>query len=79
MMVRLEMEGDLLTHTETAAKARGLSFDEFITVALRSAIAQTGFTTPSDFSQKVHDFRTHLENPWSLLADLETNAAVMRK
>jgi hypothetical protein len=42
-------------------------------------VAQAQFVAPTAFTQKVHDFGTHLESPWTLLADLETNAAVMRK
>ena len=79
MMLRMEVEGELLTQAEAAAKARGLTLNEFVAVALRSAVAQTSFTAPSAFAQKVHDFGAHLESPWSLLADLETSAAVMRK
>jgi hypothetical protein len=79
MILRMEVEGDLISQAEAAAKARGLAFHEFVSVALRSAVAQTQFTPPSAFTQKVHDFGAHLESPWSLLAELETNAAVMRK
>ncbi|MGZ8900475.1 MAG: hypothetical protein ACXW3Z_10300 [Limisphaerales bacterium] len=79
MILRLEVESNLLTQAEAAAKARGLAFNEFVMVALRSAVAQTKFTAPSAFTQKVHDFGAHLESPWSLLAELETNAALMRK
>ena len=45
--------------------------------ALRGAVEQAKFATPPVFTQKVHDFGVHLDSPWSLLADLETNAAVM--
>lgn len=79
MILRLEVDGDLITQAEAAAKARGLAFNEFVVVALRSAVAQTKFTPPSAFTQKTHDFGAHLESPWSLLADLETNATVTRK
>lgn len=79
MILRMEVEGNLITQAEAAAKARGLGFNEFVSVALRSAVAQTKFTPPSSFTQKVHDFGSHLESPWSLLAELETNGAVVRK
>lgn len=75
-MLRLEMEDELIAQVEASAKAQGLGFKDFVATALRSAVAQTKFTAPQTFTQKVHDFGTHLENPWSLLAEMETNALV---
>ena len=79
MIVRLEIEGDLLTRVEAVARTQGIEFKEFVNAALQNAVAQAKFVPPAHFSQKVHDFGTHLESPWTLLADLETNAVVMRK
>jgi hypothetical protein len=79
MILRLDVSGELMTQVETAAKARGVSFQEFVTNALSSAVAQTKIVAPRTFSQKVHDFGTHLDNPWTLLSDLETSAALARK
>ena len=79
MILSLEVSGDLMTRVETAAKAQGVSFQEFVTNALNSAVAQTKAAPPRIFSQKVHDFGTHLENPWTLLSDLETSGALARK
>ena len=79
MIVRLEIEGELLSQAEAAARGQGIQFKEFVSTALRHAVAQAKVVPPARFSQKVHDFGTHLESPWTLLADLETSAAVMRK
>ena len=79
MMVPLEIKDDLLTQAETAAKLQGISFREFVAAALQSAIVRARFSPPAPFVQKVHDFGTHLESPWSLLSDLETTAAVMMR
>ena len=79
MIVRLEMEGELLTQVEAAARGQGIEFKEFVNGALSAAVAQAKFVAPATFTQKVHDFGTHLESPWSLLAELETNAVLMRK
>ena len=79
MIVRLEIDGNLLSEVEAAARAQGIDFKEFVHTALRNAVSHAQFITPAPFSQKVHDFGLHLESPWTLLADLETNAAVMRK
>lgn len=76
-MLRVEVEDELVTQTEAAAKQQGVSFKEFIATALRGAVEQAKFATPPVFTQKVRDFGAHLESPWSLLADLETNAALM--
>lgn len=79
MILRLELETDLFSQIEAAAKSRGLGFDQFVIEALRSAVAQTKPAMPSSFIQRVHDFGAHLESPWTVLAEIETNAAVMRK
>ena len=79
MIVRLDIEGDLLSQVEAVARGQGIEFKEFVNTALRAAVAQAKFVAPSTFTQKVHDFGAHLESPWTLLADLETNAAVMHK
>jgi hypothetical protein len=79
MILRLELNGDLLTQVERAAKAQGVSLQEFATTALSSAVVQTKFVATRTFSQKVHDFGTHLENPWTLLSDLETSAMLPPK
>lgn len=76
-MLRVEVEDELVAQTEAAAKQQGVSFKDFVATALRGAVAQAKFATPPVFTQKEHDFGTHLESPWSLLADLETNAALM--
>jgi hypothetical protein len=79
MMLRLEIEDELMGQAEAAAKAQGVSFDAFVKQALRGAVAQTRFRAPTIFEQRVHDFGADLESPWSLLADLETSAAVLMR
>jgi len=79
MIVRLEIEGELLSQAEAAARGQGIHFKEFVSAALRQAVADSKAVAPAAFTQKVHDFGTHLESPWTLLADLETSAAVLRK
>jgi hypothetical protein len=79
MILRLDVSGDLMTQVEMAAKAQGVSFQEFAISALKGAVVQTGFVNPLPFSQKVHDFGAHLESPWTILSDLETSTALVRK
>lgn len=77
MMLRVEIEDELMARSEAAAKQQGVSFKEFVSTALKTAVMQAKFATPPVFKQKVHDFGAHLESPWSLLADLETSGAML--
>ena len=40
MIVRLEIEGELLSQAEAAARVQGIQFKEFVSTALRQAVAQ---------------------------------------
>ena len=79
MIVRVQVEDDLLARVEVAASSQGVQFDAFVASALRVAVAQVQLTAPIRFVQKVHDFGTHLESPWSLLAELETTGALVQR
>ena len=79
MITNLDLDDKLASEVESAAKARGLSMREFIRMALRRAIdspAPPG--GPAHFKQRVHDFGTHIESPWTLLADIETEEYVLK-
>lgn len=77
MMLRVEIEDQLVAQSEAAAKQQGVNFKEFVSTALKTAVTQSKFAKPPVFKQNVHDFGTNLESPWSLLADLETSAAML--
>ncbi|HEX7862929.1 MAG TPA: hypothetical protein VF773_21530 [Verrucomicrobiae bacterium] len=79
MIIRVEVEDDLAAQVEVAARTQGIQFDAFVASALGVAVSQAQLTAPGPFVQKVHDFGTHLESPWSLLADLETSAAQIQR
>jgi hypothetical protein len=73
MMTNLEIENSLAAELEAAAKARGISTRDFIRHAILQAIQNPGaFHLPNPFVQQVHDFGTHIESPWTVLVDLET-------
>ena len=73
MITNLEIDDSLATLVESAAKARGISTREFIRTALRQAVATPGaIVKPARFEQRVHDFGTHIESPWTLLVDTES-------
>jgi hypothetical protein len=73
MMTNLEIDDSLAAEIESAAKERGVSTREFIRNALRKAVAAPGVKVkPMRFEQRVHDFGTHIESPWTILVDIES-------
>jgi hypothetical protein len=73
MLTTLDLESSLLARIEAAAQARGISTREFIREALRQALEDApGTRTLQPFVQRVHDFGIHIESPWTILADMET-------
>ena len=79
MITNVELDDSLAEQVESAAKAQGLSTREFIRGALRQALANPAqIVAPPAFVQRVHDFGTHLESPWTLLVDLETEKYVRK-
>ena len=78
MITKFDIDDSLAAQVESTAKARGMSFREFIREALRQAVRTAApVGKPIRFVQSVHDFGTHLENPWTLLADLETEEHIL--
>jgi hypothetical protein len=69
----LEIDDKLAAQLESAAKARGISTREFICGTLRQALKESGAgVKPTRFVQRVHDFGTHIESPWTILVDIES-------
>jgi metal-responsive CopG/Arc/MetJ family transcriptional regulator len=69
----LEIEDALAAELESAAKAHGISTREFIRGALRQALEDSsGSVNRTRFVQRVHDFGTHIESPWTILVDIES-------
>jgi hypothetical protein len=69
----LEIDDKLAAQLESAAKALGISTREYIRSALRQALAESGASVkPARFVQRVHDFGTHIDNPWTILVDIES-------
>jgi hypothetical protein len=73
MNFNLELETNLAASVDAAAKARGVSSREFIRQALQHAAAQPVSARCAPFFQKAHDFGAHVETPWTVLAELETD------
>jgi hypothetical protein len=72
LITNLDIDDALAAQLESAAKARGISTREFIRNALRQALSESAQSVKcTRFVQRVHDFGTHLETPWTFLADME--------
>jgi hypothetical protein len=79
MITNLELEDSLASQLESAAKARGISTREFIRSALRQAVETPHASgEKTRFVQKVHDFGSHLESPWTILVDIESEEYVRK-
>ena len=76
MIVPIDLPDALLQRVEASAREQGVPFREFVANALQAAVASASGKRPARakaFSQRVHDFGTHLESPWTVLAELETD------
>lgn len=79
MITNLEIDDHLAAQLEAAAKKRGISAREFIRGALRDALATPGAgSAPARFEQRVHDFGTHIESPWTILVDVESEEYIRK-
>ena len=79
MLTTLDLDASLLARIDAAAQARGISTREFIREALRQALEDAPRPhVLQPFVQRVHDFGTHIETPWTILADMETEEHARR-
>lgn len=73
MKPRVEIEGELATRLESAAKARGMSFKDFVSGVLKDSVTQESAAPPlPPYVCRTFDFGVHIESPWTVLADLES-------
>ena len=78
MITNLELDDELARKLESLAKARGVSLRTFIGDLLAQAAETSFITAPSRFTQKVHDFGAHVDAPWTLLAELESEEYILK-
>ena len=80
MIKNLEIDEAVLKQLEAIAKARAISvrnlIREILGEAARNAVP---LCCPARFTQKTHDFGAHIEAPWTLLAELESEEYVGKK
>ena len=74
MIVPLDLPENLVKRLEDVAKASGISFRDLMLEALQSAVQIERRAVSLVFTQRVHDFGTHLESPWTALSELETES-----
>lgn len=73
MKPRVEIEDELATRLESAAKARGMSFKDYVSGVLKDSVAQnTATPPPPPYACRTFDFGVHIESPWTVLAELES-------
>lgn len=73
MKPRVEIDDELAAQLESAAKARGMSFRDFVTGVLKDSATQvTVSPPPPPYVLRTFDFGVHIESPWTVLADLES-------
>lgn len=72
---KLEIENDLAAQLEAAAKARGVSLRDYVAGVLKDTVSR-GAPVPvppvAPYVLKTYDFGVHIESPWTVLADLES-------
>ena len=72
MNTRLEIDTELATRLEAAAKARGVTLKDFVADVLKETVNQDPPTAPpAPYVLKTYDLGGHIESPWTVLADLE--------
>lgn len=73
-MTRIDLNDDLAERLRSHAKTRGISLREYVSDLLEEALSR--LTPDTDFKERFHqrtfDLGTHLENPWSVLMEIET-------
>ena len=78
MIVPIDLPDELLQRVQGAAREQGIPFREFVANALQMAAATARPRLATFFSQRVHDFGAHLESPWTVLSEIETDDATRR-
>ncbi len=72
MIVPVDLPDDVLQQVQAVARAQGIPFRDFVANALKAAAELPSAAASKSFVQKAHDFGTHLESPWTVLAEIET-------
>ena len=75
MKPHVEIDETLAAQLESAAKARGMSFRDFVSGVLKDSVAQSTAAAPPPpprYVLRTFDFGVHIESPWTVLAELES-------
>lgn len=72
MNTRLELDNELASRLEAAAKARGVTLKDFVSDVLKETVNHgPPAAPPAPYTLKTFDLGAHIESPWTVLADLE--------
>lgn len=74
MSTRVDLDDELVERLRTVAKSRGISLREYIQELLQECVSREASLIPTRevYKQKTFDLGAHLETPWAVLVDLET-------
>ena len=76
MSKSVEIDDELFASLERLASSKGASVGVVVEQALR-AVVPAGLQ--GRFTQRVHDFGGHLESPWTVLSEIESDAYTIRQ
>jgi hypothetical protein len=71
MSTSVDLDDRLFVDLQRAARGKGIPVRAFIEQALRDLLPAP---TNGPFVQRVHDFGAHLESPWTVLSEIESDA-----
>lgn len=74
MMISLNIDESLFRKLETLSKRRGTTIQQCLAEIVEEHENTSAPRALERFSQKVYDLGEHIENPWTLLAELESEA-----
>jgi hypothetical protein len=79
MVKSVDIDEAVVKQLEAIAKARAISVRSLMREILTQAARDTvPLCCPARFIQKTHDFGSHVEAPWTLLAELESEEHVQK-
>lgn len=73
-MISLNIDESLFKKLESLSKRKGTTIQQCIAELVEGHGVAENEPGLERFSQKVHDLGAHIENPWTLLAELESEA-----
>lgn len=73
-MISVNLDESLFKKLESLSKKKGTTIHQYIAELVEEHGIVEKEPALERFSQKIHDLGAHIENPWTLLAELESEA-----